>query len=1506
MLLAIYFDDQTLFNNLWAYKVSVTTAAGKASNLMPWIISSGGTVVDSNSASDADFDIAFALLMADIQWGSGGTYNYATLATTEIGRIRSYDISATDYHIKPGDNWDDWSYPSYYFPAYLREFAKFDAGNAATWNAAIAKCYNNIATNRNATSGLVGEICNSDGSRRTDNPCSGGCSGTEYAYNSCRVPFRYAMDYLWWGAAVTNPSSTETSLFASFFSGISASSIVDGYYIANNSTQGQYNNAAFVGPAGCSLMYSTTTSTQLQSYYDRTRSFLITDSYYNGTLELLTLLLMTGNFQDLREIGAPVPTYTPAPAPSTQLLDDFEDFMPYYNTQNNWGGFWYTWANAATLGATVYPIQGGFVTMTAGGSNATSTTPPYTAPATTWYLQVTGTKAAAVAPNYPSVGIGTDLVYNAVAVSGCVNVMPFTGIVFDAKGDGATLYSVALNEMNSSTLQSDSGYYQYTFTPPATWTHYQLSFATDFTQPSWAVVVPIATVTSHLQKLQWQNGDNTKITFNLSLDNVAFYPYLWSPTPSPMPSATLTSTITQTPTLTPTFACQLALGNLDNDTTINSWGGSWYSYNDSASSGTSVGYMSVTAPGANLTAYAAQLTGVVTTAYTYGFIGMGTNTSSVATGSVNCSGFTGITFWAKGDGNIYSCQLVPSATINDGNDHYSASFVAPTTWTQYQLFFTGTTPSFKQAGTGTAVTMASVLTNLNAIHWQTIGQPWSTVLLQIDQVSMFPCTVWTSTPSPSLTPTITPTKTPSPTFTGTALPSSTYTPTYTGTSTRTATPTATSTGTPLPSNTYTSTATPTATATFTGTAKDTSTPTFTPTYTATKTDTSTSTYTATATPSYTVSPTFSVTPTNTEYAGSPTDSPTDTQTYTRTPTYTPTVTLTSSYTSTRTYTVTITDTNTPGNSPTSTYTATPGNSPTSTFTIVIPSATSTYTDTQTIPTATVTYTSTTGIPTATNTPNGGLTCLFDDVEDGNNSNDYGGYWYTYASGDPAYPTDTWIAPAQGAYCSPTAGGAITTGYSMRITGTVGATDAATGYYPCLGIGSQLNSTAGSPNFTSTDLSSCTGISFYAKGNNQSYLIKIPYESDTTGKTLTGSDDYHVLFTPTAAWTQYKFDFTTFAQFLWSPTDAVPLATVLQHAKEIQWQTNFNGATGAPAAVDLSVDDIYIYGCPSCPVVATATAIVATNTPAAGTPTNTPTQQANTATITASPTLTYTITPTLTSTNTYTPVPTATNSTSPSLSVSISAPSTIVEGQQLTITLKITNNGTAPLTNVGPNNYTVTDPSNSLVLVSGPSPAVTATLAIGAETDVVYIYNVTKGGSITISSAAQGTNVSANDVISPASMPFSIGAMTPTMTATPTDTVTVPVTPTFTITQTITVEPTPTMSIFKVGTPTPMPGQTPIYVIGPNPNPTPGVPTNRTIYIWVSKSIDKIEVKIYTKAGRLVRYFEDTNTYSAGPVATTMQASYFAGLARGVYYLVITATSTGGEVGKSSIEKVVIQ
>ncbi len=269
------------------------------------------------------------------------------------------------------------------------------------------------------------------------------------------------------------------------------------------------------------------------------------------------------------------------------------------------------------------------------------------------------------------------------------------------------------------------------------------------------------------------------------------------------------------------------------------------------------------------------------------------------------------------------------------------------------------------------------------------------------------------------------------------------------------------------------------------------------------------------------------------------------------------------------------------------------------------SPTATYTSTVTPGGPTFTYT-----PTITNTPVP-AEVLIDNCEDGNNINALGGYWYTYADASSTInPSGSFVMTNEGAN---------STSFSARVYGTLGPVNA------YMGLGTQLKNGAGAPSYLETDVTIYTGIKFYVKGDGGAYYIKFPYVSNTTGATLTGYNDYKFTFTAPSVWTQLIIPFSAFTQESGWGT-AYPRETVLQHAKEIQWQSPDMGRT-----FELYIDEIYFY--------------------TSSTPTGTATQtRTSTPTITHSPTYTYTpaytATATYTNTFTYTPVNTSTASATP--------------------------------------------------------------------------------------------------------------------------------------------------------------------------------------------------------------------------------------------------------------------
>ena len=81
-------NTKQYFDGLWAYYKARENGNGVMNWQYPYCTS-------GNGATDADEDAAFALLMADKQWGSAGAINYANEAKTLISNVLNHEISST-------------------------------------------------------------------------------------------------------------------------------------------------------------------------------------------------------------------------------------------------------------------------------------------------------------------------------------------------------------------------------------------------------------------------------------------------------------------------------------------------------------------------------------------------------------------------------------------------------------------------------------------------------------------------------------------------------------------------------------------------------------------------------------------------------------------------------------------------------------------------------------------------------------------------------------------------------------------------------------------------------------------------------------------------------------------------------------------------------------------------------------------------------------------------------------------------------------------------------------------------------------------------------------------------------------------------------------------------------------------------------------------------------------------------------------------------------------------
>jgi endo-1,4-beta-D-glucanase Y len=303
MLIAVYMDDQSLFDGLWLYEQENIDPNG----LMNW--APGGPQDPGGScgggATDADEDMAFALVMADAQWGGQGSLSkpYKQIAISQIQTVWANEIAQYKYVLPGESTWAKISNlnPSYLAPAYYRVFATVDPNSGAQpkddWMATVDQSYatiNDALNNGNASNGLVPAWCNDSNA----GSCPPGQPGN-YQYDSCRIPFRIGLDWCWSGETRAQSYVAKTS---TFFSGVGAANIVDGYGLdgtpqpTNMNSAGQ--SAAFIGPAGVGAMSAST----YQSFVDDAYGLVATDTlriggaYYEESWTVMSLLMMSANF----------------------------------------------------------------------------------------------------------------------------------------------------------------------------------------------------------------------------------------------------------------------------------------------------------------------------------------------------------------------------------------------------------------------------------------------------------------------------------------------------------------------------------------------------------------------------------------------------------------------------------------------------------------------------------------------------------------------------------------------------------------------------------------------------------------------------------------------------------------------------------------------------------------------------------------------------------------------------------------------------------------------------------------------------------------------------------------------------------------------------------------------------------------------------------------------------------------------------------------------------------
>lgn len=296
------------FDGLYAYYQNHPSQ--KNQYLMAWKQNSNfENIGGPNSATDGDMDIAYALLLADKQWGSA-SINYLEAAKNMINAIMVFDVNQTQLTLKLGDwaidgvrnsagqSGDDMR-PSDFMLNHLRIFGV--VSQDPRWVTVMNNTYGVINTMHSTYSpntGLLPDFIVRQ--NQTDEPAwpgyLEGLYDGDYYYNSSRTPWRIATDYL-----VSGDTTALSQLYkmnewikntAGSPANIKAGYELNGVPLPNSN----YQDRAFIAPFGVSAMIDPENQQWLNALWTKLKEPPYAPLYYQDSIELFSMIVMSGNW----------------------------------------------------------------------------------------------------------------------------------------------------------------------------------------------------------------------------------------------------------------------------------------------------------------------------------------------------------------------------------------------------------------------------------------------------------------------------------------------------------------------------------------------------------------------------------------------------------------------------------------------------------------------------------------------------------------------------------------------------------------------------------------------------------------------------------------------------------------------------------------------------------------------------------------------------------------------------------------------------------------------------------------------------------------------------------------------------------------------------------------------------------------------------------------------------------------------------------------------------------
>lgn len=308
-------EAQSVFDRLFHYARRHPSTANR--QLMAWAQNETcKDILGRSSATDGDLDIAYALLLADVQWGSAGAVNYRREAERTLEAIVTHTIDPATHLTLLGD----WVAPDGDFAAATRSsdwmidhFRVFATVSPDDWLPTI-DAHLDLATHLQAAyapaTGLLPDfITDTTDTDTTDTDTTDGPKPAppkfleaptdgDFSWNACRTPWRLGVDALVSGDARSIAAVRRMTEWIRKATGDDPSAIGESYKLDGTVIDPAFNQA-FMAPFAAAAMHVPADVPGAQDWLDALWEQMVAtppQGYYPDSIKLQVMLAVAGHW----------------------------------------------------------------------------------------------------------------------------------------------------------------------------------------------------------------------------------------------------------------------------------------------------------------------------------------------------------------------------------------------------------------------------------------------------------------------------------------------------------------------------------------------------------------------------------------------------------------------------------------------------------------------------------------------------------------------------------------------------------------------------------------------------------------------------------------------------------------------------------------------------------------------------------------------------------------------------------------------------------------------------------------------------------------------------------------------------------------------------------------------------------------------------------------------------------------------------------------------------------